>query len=156
MFYQRFEPFDSIVTKTRALEVDWVGCRWKISKFFASMPEFNLSKRITFNKLPEIYRESIQAFSESLICIQNCTRLRRATALKRIQKTNNWTRTKFNQFLNIYRAKLRESAADDWWRWSIKSEVKMRDFIKGYHSDPCFSVSFIKKTKTIVYWIKNF
>lgn len=94
------------------------------------------------------------AFSASLVFIQKCNRLRKATATIEIERAdarfriNKWHLTKWNEYMEVYREKLKKILVFDWWRWSITHNVKTTDFpsvpcIYDFFGRPCFSTSII-------------
>lgn len=93
--------------------------------------------------------QKTNAFAAALIFIKKGNSLRTATATIQVDKTdarfktNKWFFTKENEFLESYRQQLEKTLIFNWWRWSLKHEVKIIDYLKGWQRGPVFSVSMI-------------
>lgn len=88
------------------------------------------------------------AYLAALKCMKNCPQLKRAIVTIQLEKNesqyriNKWTYPKSNEFLQSYKGMLEKTLIFDWWRWSIKHEVRIIDYLKGWQSGPCFRVIF--------------
>lgn len=93
------------------------------------------------------------AFSALMIFIANCHNLRKATAIIRLDKLQcqykikKATFAKTNELLNSYREKLKQTFTFDWWRWPMKYEINVFDYIKGYRCEPSLTISLEKTSR---------
>lgn len=94
--------------------------------------------------------KQISALSASLIFMKKCDRLRKATSTIQIEKSdakykrNKWFYTKSNEIVDSFQEQMKNGLIFNWWRWAIKHEVKIVDFLKGWQSGPCLSATMTK------------
>lgn len=99
--------------------------------------------------------KSHMAFAGTLKFMEHCPQLRKAIATIQLEKAdtrfkiNHWTYVKSNDFLLSYKEKVKKTFIFNWWRWSIKHEVKIIEYLKGWQSGPCFCVSFENNHNTV-------